>query len=399
MKKKTYKQLMIADIIAKSLYAKITDHEKMKLNQWIEESDQNARDYKRLIASPEQLVKNKTDDKVDVFRAKQKVLAKLEYNKTSKSNKKWLKYAVIFIGLVGVTFFIKNDISEKPNQIIEIHDDDITLELENGDIKVISAEGDEYIVGKNGNLLVEKKGNRLNYTGNKKYKKIVYNTLSIPYGKKFELVLSDGTEVFLNSGTTLKYPVKFIKGQSRVVYLQGEAFFKVTHDDADSFDIHTNRLNTKVFGTSFNISAYPEDIDTKVVLVEGKVGVYKTKTTFNKDNDSYLLPNQMASLGDDKEEITTTEVDPLIYTSWMNDILIFKSESFENIFKRLERHYNIEITNNSNLFEGEKFTGKFEEVKIDYLMNVLKANIEFEYQIVENKIIINPKNKIYDLTY
>lgn len=390
MKKKTYKQLMIADIIAKSLYAKITDHEKMKLNQWIEESDQNARDYKRLIASPEQLVKNKTDNKVDVFRAKQKVLAKLEYNKTSKSNKKWLKYAAIFIGLVGVTFFIENNIAEKPNQIIEIHDDDITLELENGDIKVISAEGDEYILGKNGNLLVEKKGNRLNYTGNKKYKKIVYNTLSIPYGKKFELLLSDGTEVFLNAGTTLKYPVKFIKGRSRTVYLEGEAYFKVAHDDADSFDIHTNRLNTKVFGTSFNVSAYPEDIDTKVVLVEGKVGVYKTNTTFNKANDSYLLPNQMASLGDDKEEITTTEVDPSLYTSWMNNMLIFKRESFENIFHRLERHYNVEIINNSDLFEGEKFTGTFNDIGIEYLMDVLKTNMKFTYQIIDNKIIINP---------
>lgn len=390
MKKKICKQLIISNIIAKSLYSKITDYEKMKLNHWIEKSDQNARDYKRLIANPKLLVKNITNDEVDVFKAKQNVLAKVEYNKSSNPYNKLLSYAAIFIGLIGVTFFIDYYMGDKPNQIIEIHEDDITLELENGDIKVISAEGDEYIVNNKGNLLVEKKGNRLNYTKNGHNKKLVYNVLSIPYGKKFELVLSDGTEVFLNAGTTLKYPVKFIKGQSRKVYLKGEAYFKVAHDDTDSFDINTKRLSTRVFGTEFNVSSYPEDIDTKVVLVEGKVGVYKTGTEFNKANKSFLLPNQMASLGDDNGEIFSTNVDPSQYISWMNGILIFKSESFENIFRQLEREYNVEIVNNSNLFDGEKFTGRFKEVKIDYLMDVLKKNIEFEYQITENKIIINP---------
>ena len=115
---------------------------------------------------------------------------------------------------------------------------------------------------------------------------LVYNTLKIPYGKQFEVELSDGTIVHLNSGTTLRYPVAFLKNQNRKVFLTGEAFFEVAKDKAHPFTVSTQELNVEVLGTKFNASSYTEDVTTDIVLVEGKVALYKDK---KENNNSVKL--------------------------------------------------------------------------------------------------------------
>ena len=131
---------------------------------------------------------------------------------------------------------------------------------------------------------------------------MVYNTLKIPYGKKFEVQLSDGTIVHLNAGTSLRYPVQFVKNQSRQVYLTGEAFFEVSKDKAHPFTVNTQEVNVEVLGTKFNVNSYTEDVSTDVVLVEGKVSLYKDKKT--AENQVYLTPGLKGSNIKGQQKIT-----------------------------------------------------------------------------------------------
>src|SRR5690606_36367432 len=116
--------------------------------------------------------------------------------------------------------------------------------------------------------------------------KLAYNTLKIPFGKKFRLQLSDGTMVHINSGSTLKYPIKFIAGENRQVYLDGEAFFDVAKDKKHPFIVNADNLNVRVLGTHFNVSNYPEDAVTDVVLVEGSVGMYRSNEEFDASKNT-----------------------------------------------------------------------------------------------------------------
>jgi len=382
-------QLKISLLISKSICGTISNEEHILLENWLQKSPKNKILFKEL--SNEIRLSQKLNDyqKINVQNAKQKVLNKYHSKKSFIFNKKWFKYAAFFIGFIGLSYFALHINTIEPSLVI--NENDITLELESGDIKIMSKEGKIKIVDNKGVLQSEQNGDRLNYSNKNNINKLAYNTLNIPNGKKFELVLSDGTEIYLNSGSSIKYPVKFIKGQSRKVFLEGEAFFKVTPNKFDSFIVNSNNLNTKVYGTSFNITSYSEENNTKVVLVEGKVGVYKNDLQI-KEN-SYLKPSQMATIGAEDTDIVITNVDTYLYTAWMENTIIFKSEEFQNLFKRLERHFNVQITNNYTGLNQEKFNGIFKEKDIDYILNVLKNNIAFDYKITDNKIIINQIKK------
>ena len=133
----------------------------------------------------------------------------------------------------------------------------ITIQLEDGNTQIINENRTSQLIDKNGNVLGQQSGNQLVYNSDVKNDVLVYNTLTVPYGKQFELQLSDGTNVHLNAGTSLKYPVKFVKGKNREVFLNGEAFFNVAKEVNHPFIVNANEIDVRVLGTQFNISSYP----------------------------------------------------------------------------------------------------------------------------------------------
>src|SRR5690606_32319879 len=129
----------------------------------------------------------------------------------------------------------------------------ITLEFEDGTIKVLDATSSRILSNGKGNVVVKQEENRLNYENKDSITETLkYNQLSVPYGKQFELMLSDGSHVFLNSGSKLRYPVNFLKDTPRNVYLEGEAYFSIQKDEARPFTVITDDMNTRVHGTKFN---------------------------------------------------------------------------------------------------------------------------------------------------
>ena len=310
-------------------------------------------------------------------------------HKNKRNN--YLKYAAVFVGiLISTSLYFYNNILLDNNQIIN----EVTLQQDNGSMETIK-ENDLFkeIKNENGVVLGVQKKNKIVYKNEKDSlakTKLSINTLKVPYGKKFQLVLSDGTIVHVNAGSTLKFPTQFISGRVREVELSGEAYFEVTRNEKDPFIVSTNGIKTEVFGTKFNVSSYANDPFSEVVLVEGSVGVFKDKKRFDKKNDTFLKPNQKASLLKSNKDLAISEVKTENYIAWVDGVLLFKNESFENIMKKLERAYDKKIIINYQKIKTEKFTGRFDIEGIEDVLKTFKSNTFFNFNIKENEIIINP---------
>lgn len=209
----------------------------------------------------------------------------------------------------------------------------------------------------------------------------------VPKGETKHLVLSDGTEVWINSDSYLSLPKTF-DSKTRKVNLTGEAYFQVSKDPKKPFIVRTNKMNIKVLGTKFNINAYPDIAEVKTTLKEGKVNV---EITNEKKNDTYLLaPNEELSFNIKTGDITKREVDAASFPAWNSSNMIFNATLLNDLFKQLERRYSIRIANESHKYDNKRLTVKFENSEnVDEIFHILQLMIpELKIKKQENIIII-----------
>lgn len=331
----------------------------------------------------------------EINRNKQQTWKKIvaEINPTPKVNyfKIISRVAAIFIGLIGIVYFLYDYQSTTIVQESAIANEEIVLKLSNGETQIITNNGESKIIDDKGKVVGTQKGEELNYKNNSTTisKKLIFNELNVPYGKTFSLVLSDGTEVHLNAGTVLKYPVQFLKGQNRQVYLMGEAFFNVSKDKDHPFIVRSNDLNIRVLGTSFNVSSYSETKNIATVLVEGAVSLYGKDEVYSKEKSQLLTPGKKAEWNKENKKITIKKVNTSHYTSWIDGTLVIEKLRFQEIIKRLERHYNIKIINNNKALDSQVFTATFQVENIKEVLDSFKTNYSFQYSIVGDTITIN----------
>ncbi len=302
-----------------------------------------------------------------------------------------LKYSAVIIFILGLGYFFRNEISNLDTEVIVVPKDEaITLQLENGDIKVIKEDGTSEVLDANGNIVGNQQGTKLVYDKEIIIEKLVYNTLKVPNGKRFDVVLSDGTHVFLNAGTSLKYPIKFIQGKNRKVFLNGEAFFDVTKDEEHPFVVNAQALDVQVLGTKFNMTTYDEDAKSEVVLVEGSIAM-NSENAVSESEGTILEPGFKGSYDKSEGVITTQKVNTSIYTSWISGNVIFRNAAFDSIVKKLERLYNVTIINNNEQLANERFNANIEvdNETIEQVLNYFNKVYQIEYTIVNNKIVIN----------
>lgn len=307
-----------------------------------------------------------------------------------KSNyRKYISIAASVLVLLGVGFAYKQGFFTKSAEVpFDFKSSDIVLQMEDGSVQVISENGKVQVHDKKGNIIGNQNGDKLVYEKQTDSDKLAYNTLKIPFGKKFRLQLSDGTMVHLNAGTTLKYPVKFIAGENRQVYLDGEAFFDVAKDKKHPFIVNADALNVRVLGTHFNVSNYPEDTVTDVVLVEGSVGMYRSNEEFDASKNTILKPGYKGSFNKENASIFTKPVLTEIYTSWIDGGLTFRNMTFKNIITKLERRYNVTIINKNEKLANEKFNASFKEESIENVMSYFNDVHGINYTIKNNQILI-----------
>jgi len=172
-----------------------------------------------------------------------------------------------------------------------------------------------------------------------------FNQMIVPYGKRSYLLLSDGTQVWINSGSRLVYAPQFT-GDTREVFLEGEAYFEVAKDASKPFYVRTDAFTINVLGTKFNVKAYKDDMEYTTVLVEGKVSMRVQDQFFSKD--VILAPNQKLTLMKGQDDFQRSNVDETgLYTNWIYGYLEFKNANLSNVLKSIQRYYNIDIELNT----------------------------------------------------
>ena len=180
---------------------------------------------------------------------------------------------------------------------------------------------------------------------------LVYNKVIVPRAGEYSLTLSDGTRVWLNSDSEIRYPVAFGKDR-RTVFLSGEAYFEVTKDAVRPFYVVLDGMEVKVYGTSFNVNTHYQG-KILTTLIEGKVGI-RVKST---GAESLLQPNQMAEFSLENKDVKVTDVDTYYYTAWRAGEFVFQNETVEEIMERLCRWYDTEVFYANDSVKGKRFTG------------------------------------------
>ncbi len=301
-----------------------------------------------------------------------------------------MRYAAVFFGgafLIGIVAYLLD-------REVQIHPTEVTLVHEDGTINVLTSGNHQDVLDASELFLGAYDGVKLAYSNNMggaaEPKELIYSELHVPYGKRFQVSLGDGTLVFLNSGSTLKYPVTFFEDRSREVYLSGQAYFEVSKNEKAPFIVKTQEISTKVYGTEFNVTAYEDDKDAHVVLVEGSVGVYTAQADNGNQKVVMLKPLQRALISKESKRIGITAVNVENYTTWKEGTLMFEDERFETIIKKLERHFNVSIENNNKDIADYKFTGVFDIESLPEILTAFSNHSPFQYKISAGQVTILP---------
>jgi ferric-dicitrate binding protein FerR (iron transport regulator) len=212
-----------------------------------------------------------------------------------------------------------------------------------------------------------------------------FHTLSIPAGGEYDLLLPDGTMVYLNAGSTLRYP-NFFTGDYREVILAGEGYFEVARDAAHPFIVRAGDLTARVLGTSFNINAYPEREVIMTTLVEGRVRVECGGSARD------VLPGTQVVYDKTTGESTTRVVDVEMYTSWKDGYYIFENTPLEEFMATLARWYDLRVAYRDEQVKGIKFSGSLKRYdNIVPLLKKLEYTRDVEFIIEENLVTIQKK--------
>ncbi len=319
---------------------------------------------------------------VDSQKAFQKVMLQIQQEPKVRKlfARKMLQYAAIFIGFGIISYLIwkpkpvevvSNVVAEK---VIKTGSDKAILTLANGQ-QVVLEKGKTY---KSNNATST--GEELVYSKDAAITKEEYNTITTPRGGQFQLQLADGTEVWLNSDSKLRYPVRFV-GNQRVVELEGEAYFVVTKDKTKRFIVKSPKTAVTVLGTSFNVSAYTDDNFVATTLEEGKV-----KMSF-ANSEVQLVPGEQGFVNKNKNQgLEVTTVDTRNFTSWKDGEFYFEHENLESILKKVSRWYNVDFVFMNESLKHKKFTGAVRKSEsITFLMNIISKTAPITYKIVKEE--------------
>ena len=209
-----------------------------------------------------------------------------------------------------------------------------------------------------------------------------YNQLVTPIGSKNHITFSDGSQIWMNSGTKIIYPEKF-SNNARNVYIEGEAYLEIAHNADAPFSVHTKNATVRVLGTTFNVAAYPGENSTEVVLVKGKVDLSNGEETH-----VVLAPGELSSVVDGELK-QPVKVDVEQYICWIDDVLIFNDDTLEKVFSRLNAHYGVEFVLGPGV-DKLKVTGKLNlKDDIDEVMRTISFTSSISYSKSNGKIWVS----------
>jgi len=210
-----------------------------------------------------------------------------------------------------------------------------------------------------------------------------YNTIVVPYGQRSQVTLYDGTKVWLNSGTKLKFPVVF-NTDTREVTIEGQAYFNVAKDVKHPFVVNSGKLKVVVLGTKFDVCAYADENVFSTTLEEGSVVVYNTENgKFMK-----MKPGEQIVMDRKTDAFKHLHVDTDLYTSWKENLLKFDDATFEDVIKKMERWYDVRVTVAPGINTKEQYTMTIKTESLREMLQLLSKTTKINYEIKESAVLI-----------
>ncbi len=310
--------------------------------------------------------KDKSLSEEEKIRLFSQILSRIEQKSKSRNTvsmvlglMKYAAVALVFFAIGALLFYKENTTNPafySYNLEEQIPDNQAKLIRSNGENVILDDNRAVLKYQQSGELLVN--NDTLKPADESSSKAVAMNQLIIPFGKTSEIILPDGTKVFLNAGSRLVYPERF-KGNTREVFLFGEGFFEVKHDADHPFIVQVNELRIKDLGTRFNVSAYPSDNRIETVLAEGKVSIKPNNAGFF-EKATELVPGQLASYSRQTNQTLVKNVDVEDYILWTQRMMKFESVDLSRIVKKMERFYNIRFQFNDPMLGDLRISGKLE---------------------------------------
>lgn len=378
-------------IIWKKINSKLTAREEKAFNSWLN-SDTSHKIFFEKILYYHQTgdVKDKTD--LNIIRAWKTVEPHLQERK-QRILPDWMKVAASVAATVVImlsVYYISDYRTETQNtlatseMVIPPGTSKARLIFDDGEI-VDLTEGRNFHGDIEG-AKIANKGNQITYTGSgNATKELKYNTLEIPRGAEYFVILSDSTKVWLNSDSRLRYPVNFI-GETREVELTGEAYFEVSENPEKPFRVISTGQVVEVLGTEFNISSYTNDDQIHTTLVKGKVSVYTEK---NPELTQNLIPGYQSNMSRKNGDISIHKVDVNEFIAWKNGVFNFKNKTLGEMMKTISRWYNINFEFENDVKKNIRFTGEVKRYQnLESMLKLIEETNEIKFEKNGQTIII-----------
>ncbi|VAW17979.1 Putative anti-sigma factor [hydrothermal vent metagenome] len=207
-----------------------------------------------------------------------------------------------------------------------------------------------------------------------------WHTINTPAGLRSEFILPDGTKVYLNSKTSLSYPIAF-NNSTRDVKLTGEAYFEVAENKKQPFIVNTGKIKVEVTGTEFKASNYPDENLTEIVLASGKINLFQGEYSKEKEILRSMVPGEKATYYNNENKIYFEKVNVDKYISWKDGILMFRDDSMQEVVRRLNRWFNVDITLTGNKLKDYVYTATFQDESLIQILDLLKLSAPIDYSI------------------
>lgn len=381
----------IHELLLAYLRDDISEEEMIRLQRWLDENER----HRKLLDEfrDKEVLQQEIGAYASFDTSRRWIQLKEEMDKTSRKRRLllrvWKSVAAVFVVAVagGLLYWQITD-STRP-----VEEQVLVAQIRPGETQAV------LITGKGERLLLQGlKDTCLDITGNETLKiskdgSLEYSlsalsrmpewhTLQVPRGGEYKIVLDDGTEIWLNSASELKYPAHFV-GNERRVCLVGEAYFQVARNEAAPFIVETRDMDVKVLGTSFNVSAYEDEENSHATLVEGRVEV-NDKVNGEKVT---LTPGEQALL--QGKEMVVREVNTKLYSMWRLDRFTFASEDMEGVIRKLSRWYNVNFFFSNSSMKQKRFTGSLPKYSdISQVLKMIEMTTDIKFQVKGNTIII-----------
>ncbi|HJA16171.1 MAG TPA: DUF4974 domain-containing protein [Candidatus Butyricimonas faecavium] len=381
---KIYKEM--PSLLSKAFWGTLSEEEKRVLQQWREECPENERLYESVMNAEYIVQKSQEVARINIVNGYMNVLQKRKRNARVRRIRRIVSIAAgVVLPLLAVVLWYgtrgkTGNVPEQVASVIRHGGIKAELVLADGTTRILSSEvTDSLLVQQGANIVVQNQG--VSYRENSSVVEEHYNTLRVPRGGEYSITLSDGTVVYLNSESELRYPVKFV-GEDRRVYLSGEAYFDVTQDKAHPFIVDVKNSTVRVLGTSFDVRAYADENEVLTTLVQGSV-------RFSAGNKSVILkPGEQAVL-DKSGRVENRKVDTYLYTAWKEGFFVFEDEGLEDILSRLSRWYDVDVFYGSEKVKEYHFTGHMEKYEnIEVILNAISKMVGVHFTIKDRTVVV-----------